>query len=371
MQKIAELYNTDRNRIWRSFHSLNLKSRTSSEYNRKYVLNENYFEKIDTEEKAYWLGFLYADGNIFINENSYRLTFSLKREDSDHVKRFKECIESNATIKIQTTSIGDKKYESAIIRINNEKICRDLIKKGCIPNKTFRTTYPSEEIVPYHLQSHFIRGVFDGDGCISYTMNIEKDKMPQVHFEILGTRDILTGIFNYFSNNDLLRSKLKISKKDNIYSLRASGVYNILEIKEILYNNSNLFLDRKYEKFLDIEKIEKNYTGRNIRKEEKICCICNDLNSRHYHRWENDGNMIILCDRHYQQMLKGGITDPRKRRKIKCLNNEMIFSSIKEAAEWCKLKNQSLITTQINGRIDYAGNDPISGDKLKWEEYYD
>ena len=137
----------------------------------KYYYNEDYFKKIDTAEKAYWLGFLYADGCItrfYRNEKlkSMSLELTLQDEDCDHLIKFKNALESNVPIQHK---IINRKYKSDRIVINCTSMCRDLIKLGCTPVKSLTLEFPNNDILPEEYVRDFIRGYFDGDGGVSYT----------------------------------------------------------------------------------------------------------------------------------------------------------------------------------------------------------
>lgn len=137
----------------------------------KYVYNKDYFEKINTSEKAYWLGFLYADGCItrfYKGEvlKSMSLEITLKDADCEHLIKFKNALESN--IPIQHRIITGK-YKADRIVVNCTKICNDLIKLGCTPTKSLTLEFPKKDIIPQDFIRDFIRGYFDGDGGVSYT----------------------------------------------------------------------------------------------------------------------------------------------------------------------------------------------------------
>lgn len=149
--------------------------------NKLYNYNDTIFEIIDTEEKAYWLGFLYADGNVtkrlIKKENrkdkfSYQLELSLAEVDKDHLIKFGRFMfqdfNEEKNLKKKIIKLKEKEYIAYKITINSKKIVEDLIKLGCVPKKSLILTYPTEEQIPFKLQHHFIRGYFDGDGCVSF-----------------------------------------------------------------------------------------------------------------------------------------------------------------------------------------------------------
>ena len=137
----------------------------------------NVFEEINTEEKAYWLGFLYADGNVSKDDN--RISLCIK--DLEHMEKFAKFIGKD--IRIKTKIVKNKPYFLVFFR--SEKMKNDLINKGCIPQKSLILKFPEKEILPENLQIPFIRGYFDGDGCIS------KIKEGRTIISLIGTFDFL------------------------------------------------------------------------------------------------------------------------------------------------------------------------------------
>lgn len=217
---------------------------------RKQSTNESLFEIIDNEEKAYWLGFLYADGCIIYNENEkrYVVELTLCEKDYLHVQKFKNFLKCNNKI---TYKEKQKAYK---ICINSKKICSDLIKLGCIPKKSLILTFPTEKQVPLKLQKHFVRGYFDGDGCISLS---NRSKAFQI--TILGTLNFLNSIENLHWKLKLVYSKDKRHLNDT-WTLRFR-TKEALEFINYIYNNSTIYLIRKFEKYniiLNCRSVEKS-----------------------------------------------------------------------------------------------------------------
>jgi intein-encoded DNA endonuclease-like protein len=199
-----------------------------------YQYRENIFEQIDTEEKAYWLGFLFADGNVK-SDTSYILELTLAEIDEDHLQKFSEFIGTNpAPLKKRYVSLGEKTFVSYRLSICNKKIVCDLIKLGCVPNKSLVLKFPK---IPEHLRNHFMRGYFDGDG----TLHLRKD--GQYVFSVIGTIDFLDVY------EDILHSigvnKTKYHTQGNAYSARHSGNIQVGTIVNYLYKNSTVCLERK------------------------------------------------------------------------------------------------------------------------------
>lgn len=198
-------------------------------------LNEDYFENINTEHKAYWLGFMLADGCV--NKTCDRIELCLKENDYNHIAKFKEDIESEHEIGQKKKFIDDKVFISYRLAVTSKKMKADLISHNCTPNKTKILTFPDidEDMIP-----HLIRGYIDGDGCItSHTTS-------KISLEILGTYEFLSSIRKFFG----------LSENKYIYGFNHSDIKRLVitgkkafEIIDSLYSNSDIYLNRKYDKY--------------------------------------------------------------------------------------------------------------------------
>lgn len=224
--------------------SLALKQRGIDIQNRQLKIDEDIFETIDTEEKAYWLGFLYADGNVY----KTTISISLKGEDIGHLEKFKAFLKSEHPImklksKCAISTNPDKILDVCKIMITSKKLSNDLINLGCVRKKSLILKFPSEDMVPRHLMKHFIRGYFDGDGSIA----IDKSKTHSLVFQVTGTYEVLLGIKEHY----LIKSNIR--KVGNIYDLRCKGNIKALSIFDDMYNDCTVYLDRKYNIYKDFK----------------------------------------------------------------------------------------------------------------------
>lgn len=196
----------------------------------KLTLNENYFEKIDTEHKAYWLGFIMADGCIRHSPN-YALTIELSTIDILHLKKFRRDIQSTHAIRKR------KNKEMCSITVYSKKLIEDLIKLGCVPNKT-NNGFISKEILNLskELKAHFLRGYCDGDGYIDKTRN-------RIIYTIKSF-NIANDLNNILKN--VLGYSFKIKDEGTYYRLYKEDKKSFIETINKLYLNSNVFLNRKF-----------------------------------------------------------------------------------------------------------------------------
>jgi hypothetical protein len=211
--------------------------------NKKYQVDDNYFSVIDTEEKAYWLGFLYADGYVRIKNNrSGQLKLKLSSKDRIHIELFNRCLSSNYPIKDNISII---KYKGSLSKSNvselsiyNTKIVNDLVYNGCFSNKTFSIRLPN---IDKSIIRHFIRGYFDGDGCIS----ISKKGHPSI--KIISNKDFIGDVKYYLTSVGITR--VNIRDNGRVKNLMIENKVDCLRFKDLLYTDSRIFLKRKFEIF--------------------------------------------------------------------------------------------------------------------------
>ena len=234
--------------------------KSKGNHHRYYYHDYDYFDKIDTQEKAYWLGFMYADGYIVnykhngYGERSMGITLSTK--DEEHLLSFKRALRStnpiNRYIRVGGFNNPDKiSYFSRIV-LKSEKTVLDLEKNGCVPNKTNILTFPNAEQVPTDLIRHFIRGVFDGDGSISLSKD-SRTSLPVYSLQIAGTESVVKGIKENIDMGFIIKEK----RSDKVYYYRCSALKDFKRLYDYLYLDATVFLERKRNKFIIFENISK------------------------------------------------------------------------------------------------------------------
>lgn len=216
-----------------------------SEYHNNYT-NIHFFDSIDTEEKAYWLGFVVADGNI--DKDKHVLTIGLKGDDEGHLKKFSD-IFSYSLKKYKLKKYENIKKDRVMVscRISNTYLCSQLVNKGILPRKTYINGCTVWKHVPKELYSHFIRGVFDGDGCVSFskhnncktscmTVNFLADKIliEEIQEELIETLGI---------------NRVKIRHDKYNSSFGNSSNRDVRAIYDYLYEDASIYLERKKDIF--------------------------------------------------------------------------------------------------------------------------
>jgi hypothetical protein len=257
MEEIAQIVGTKPQTVSKILKENNINIRNTASYytskelatTRKYYFNEDYFEIIDTSEKAYWLGFLYADGNVYIpkiNEGKTkggRIEIALKADDDYHLYNFVNCLNGNMPIKYRDITLNDNIYKSCRLQIGSMKMALDLMNHGCIPNKSLILEFP--KFLSDNLLPHFIRGYIDGDGCVGFNIYEFTDSFT---VSVLGTQNFLYDLKVVLEKNKIKCSDIK-PQKSKAYCLYITGRDNLVTLYNYLYTDATIFLGRKIDKF--------------------------------------------------------------------------------------------------------------------------
>lgn len=238
--EVSKLYNLKPAQVYYILKKNKVKARSNKENSRKYKIDLEYFKDIDTEEKAYWLGFIFADGTLGAygkNKNEYTFKLDLSLKDLHHLEKFNKSTSSNHPIKkyVNKSSYSNSGFvEYCRVVVRSEIFCKNLIDKGCVPNKTTILKPPN---LRKDLIRHFIRGYVDGDGSIKKQKNMSSG----YSLGICGTKEMLEWINHNLPNPGPIHSNRSIF-----------GTTCNFENIKYLYDNSNISLERKYERYLEI-----------------------------------------------------------------------------------------------------------------------
>ena len=262
LTKLGEKYGIKRQTL-----SKHLKNRGYEviNYQNKIRCDENVFDKIDNEEASYWLGFLYADGNISSTGNRLEVRLSIK--DIGHLEKFRSFLKLSTEIRTGVCNGNGFCH----LAIRNKHLWNTLNNLGCSPRKSLILKFPKLNIFKGNkkeLIKHFIRGYVDGDGCLC--LYKQTNGSIRTELNLVGTLDFVTYINKLFKNIGYIRNKSCKNWENKSYSLSFSNVPS-RKIARFLYENSNIYLDRKYNKYLKFCSLEDESP---LRKSSKIGESC-------------------------------------------------------------------------------------------------
>lgn len=234
--ELADIYDVSRGQITKLWYDNKLSGKNKN----RYSFDFDYFENIDTKDKAYFLGFLSADGNVFEKSKKTKsIKMTLQYEDRYILEVFKFCI--NCEKPLYTIERDSRKYST--LELISNKMFDDLSKYNIIPNKTYLYEMPKLE----KFVSHFIRGYFDGDGSISISYN-KFNSPSQYNISISGFEHNLLIIKNVLLENEIETIFVLDNRKYkyNFGQLVITNIKNKYKFLNFIYNNcDNLFLTRK------------------------------------------------------------------------------------------------------------------------------
>lgn len=258
--KIAEIHECSICKVQRYLEKFNL-TRNNNEskqlMSRNNIINSDFFKNIDTEEKAYWLGFIMADGNI--NKNGYNLKIELNIKDKEHIKKFSDIFNLDISECNRYDKRTNKIYNSVTCQLTNVCLINDLKSLGMSSNKTHSLNSTLFYYIPYDLKRHFIRGYFDGDGTTDGR---------RISF-VSCSKDFLINIGNYI-NEELNIEDYTIYEKENYLVITWYKKENVNKFKDYFYDNATIYLQRKLDKIL---KVQNNPNKKERWKDEEILLL--------------------------------------------------------------------------------------------------
>lgn len=219
-------------------------------YQRKHkIINEKYFKTIDTEEKAYFLGLLWADGCNHIGKNVNHIVISLQERDKELIEKLCDKIFENRNViqyVIKNNKDGCKRQNQYYLRICSKPMSLDLLNLGMVPRKSLILEWPKN--LPENLIQHFVRGYLDGDGSISFNNNSENFLVG-----FSSSHKFCEQLNSYFTNK--LNIKFSVSRKEPISNLKIHGNLKSKKFLDWLYCNATIYLSRKFAKYQELNNL--------------------------------------------------------------------------------------------------------------------
>lgn len=248
IKEIAHILQFSERSVSRVLQEIGINTRLKNRY---VIKNENYFNKIDTEFKAYILGFIYADGYVG-NHNDFCIALSDKCKDNYKIL---DIFRNELKTELRVNHTIDKNgYGHYVFKFSNEKIVSQLNKLGVFPCKSLLL----EDLpnIPQEMFYHFIRGYFDGDGSI-FTYYDSYDKRERYCMEILGTPNFLMKMQRIIEIECQIKMpKLhNVNRVHNLTRISCKGVKKLIVIRDYLYKDAHYYLTYKHDRFYNLQSL--------------------------------------------------------------------------------------------------------------------
>lgn len=241
---IGKMYGISEDSVRQWFKKYGFEIKNNSLAHRIYEINEKYFDCIDTPNKAYILGLLYADGNNLTKKQE--ITLALQECDKHILERIKNELEYTGPLRFVNYAYKNIKYKNQyVLNIANKHLSEMLNTLGVWNNKSLILEWPSW--LEQSLCSHFVRGYFDGDGCLYISKN---NKVQEI--SIVSTKMFLLGLQNVVKQ--AIDVNLHVKKHEPKYKevtkiVRINSKNDVKKFLDWIYKDSDLMLQRKYDKY--------------------------------------------------------------------------------------------------------------------------
>ncbi len=217
-----------------------IKRRSASEAHRAYSCDHSFFDSIDTEAKAYWLGFMAADGSVASREQ--RLKVALAAKDRSHLLKFKVALQSNHPVSDYITRSG---HHGSVLAVTSPQLVAGLAIHGVNPCKSFTLEWPAT-LPSADMLRHYLRGYFDGDG--GFALTGPEGKSAKLHFQLTSNEAFCLGAQAHLMQSvGVKKTKLYApAASPNIRRLNYCGTRQVIRIARHLYQGARIYLPRKH-----------------------------------------------------------------------------------------------------------------------------
>jgi hypothetical protein len=227
-------------------------------FSTKYIVNERFFEHIDTLEKCWALGWFYTDGFNRISPPDARI--SLNEVDEEVLIKLKNLIGSTRPLQYEP------KYHRISLIVSRKQFSEDLARQGCMQNKSLIIQYPHAVLDTRAKTCAFLRGALEGDGCI-HVSRIASKRGPHVIVSIAcASPEFVSALSDIFLIYWGLKGSIVKNKSRPVVGIKFDGARTkVKEMLDEIYSlkTLNLYLERKYQKYQEasvlLEKLIANH----------------------------------------------------------------------------------------------------------------
>ena len=239
LEYIASVYNSERHTISRT-----LKGNGYNIDRIRHHCDDNYFDIIDTQEKAYILGLLWSDGHNCVDLG--KVNIQLQEQDVDILKEINKEIKNERSLYFTPLNEKNENWQNTYtLTLKSYHMSKTLESYGMLNNKSLVLEFP--KCVDESLYSHFIRGYLDGDGCISFN-KINKT----LSVEMIGTLNFLTSIQSLCKKQGMKTFITSKNSSDIVSRLGFTNIKDRISFLNWIYKDAHLKIDRKYQKYLQL-----------------------------------------------------------------------------------------------------------------------
>ena len=233
--EVGQLFNVSGAAIGGLLIRRGIPRRTLSKAKRVLPCNHAYFNEPLDEARAYWIGFILADGAIV--EKSYGVTSQfavvLAEKDRGHLEKLKAALDSEHKIVTVKRSDGRTGVRFAV---SSAEMADSLIQFNIIPRKSGKQIV--SDLIPSDFLPHYFRGYFDGNGSIS------RSTSSKWNISNVSSEEFLCSFLDWIDNH-IGGNRPSINFSDGVHRVQWSGTHRCKEILDLMYEGATVYLDRK------------------------------------------------------------------------------------------------------------------------------
>jgi hypothetical protein len=230
--ELARIFGTDSGTISYRLRRAGVVMRTNAQAKRRYTLREDAFVQVGDEATAYWFGFLCADGCISQRRGSGAVHLVLARRDLSHLERFAAFMATDKPLR------KTRRYNTYELVLYSRPLSDDLIWLGCTVRKSLTLTWP---VLSLGLETHFVRGYFDGDGSAHAGGRYKGGVLAFV-----GTAPFLSRVQETIRLATGAQGGITPHSRSAAMYLRYSGQFQTWAVADWLYQGATVYLERKH-----------------------------------------------------------------------------------------------------------------------------
>lgn len=216
---------------------------------RKDDFNQRFFDSIDTPEKAYVLGLLWADGHNAVETHAVSLELAV--QDEAILLQIRDLVGSTRPLRYRASrrvvsQRTGKVYHSRPLRVLNlysKHMCQILLSLGMQQRKTSVLRLP---LISPSLMNHFMRGLFDGDGG---TVIVRSHRKRPPIFTVFTAKNEALATEVCHEIRCYTGVQMKIYPDGNAFAVKSYALIDQYVVWGWLYKDSTIHLARKYAKF--------------------------------------------------------------------------------------------------------------------------
>lgn len=207
-------------------------------------VDTGYFELPLGFTSAYMLGYIWADGSV---DSELRvLKLRIKEKDGELLGKIRLELKSNHKLALRDHRNGNtgRIHKAWNLDISSAVLVRSLHRLGVVPRKSYRDVEVTR--LGKHLRSHFVRGLFDGDGSVGVRKVAHGLRNPKLTIRLYGNHTTVSTVREWIVEEGIKPTEVwPVSKEDRVFGVGCTKQSEVLKLVNWMYSEGTMWLNRK------------------------------------------------------------------------------------------------------------------------------